>query len=230
MPIFLDAFPKVPYDIERLKNRTNYQLVVNILFRFSVIKEILDNISLYYEYTIKDTDTPEIVAEKLYGNAELYWIILYSNNIYDPYYDWPLNNRNFINFIQDKYGSTANAKTTIHHYEKVTSRFESSTGETTEIRVRIDYDKLTDTVPTDAPYDYYTGLAATQSVETVNMNGKTTIETIYRDSVTNYDWEQTQNENKRVIKLINPEYIPQIMKEFNDLTKNSLNPFKRKLI
>ena len=226
--MFLDAFPKVLYDIEK-RQYSNYESVTNIFFRFSIIKSVLNNISAYYYYIIKDSDTPEILAEATYNDSEAYWIILYANDIYDPQYDWPMNDRVFGKYIIGKYGSIANAKTTIHHYEKVITREESLSGIITENRFVVNYDKLTTNTP-DVPYDYYLNLPAIQSVETINMNGQTVTEIIRRDSISNYDYELQQNENKRTVKIIKPEYYGQIMNEFNNLTNNRRNPTVRRLV
>ena len=226
--MFLDAFPKVLYDIEK-RQYSNYESVTNLLFRFSIIKSVLNNISAYYYYIIKDSDTPEILAEATYNDSEAYWIILYANDIYDPQYDWPMNDRVFGKYIIGKYGSIANAKTTIHHYEKVITREESLSGIITENRFVVNYDKLTTNTP-DVPYDYYLNLPAIQSVETINMNGQTVTEIIRRDSISNYDYELQQNENKRTVKIIKPEYYGQIMNEFNNLTNNRRNPTVRRLV
>ena len=64
---FFDIFPKIDYDINR-SGLTNYQSVTNILFRVNFIKEALNDASSYFLYDITDSDTPEILAEKIYKN------------------------------------------------------------------------------------------------------------------------------------------------------------------
>ena len=161
MANFLDNFPRVNYDITRNK-LTNYQIVTDITFRMRIIREVIENTAAYFEYVITDTDTPEILAEKVYGNPEAYWIILYANDIFDPQYDWPLNYRSFNNYIINKYGSTANAQGTIHHYEKVIER--TVDGITTTFRYDVNEERLTDTAVPGVPYDSYDSLPVTQSV------------------------------------------------------------------
>lgn len=227
MATFLDLFPKIPYDIEKALYRSKYDVVTDITFRFGFVKELLNNISAYYLYSIKDTETPEILAEYVYDNPEAYWIILYANDIYDPQYDWPLNYSNFQNYIISKYGSIAASQTSIHHYEKIITRTESLSGTVTEQRIIVNYDKLTNNA-LDIPYDYYVGLPAGQSVETINMNGQTVTEVISRSAVSKYDYEDQENEKKRTIKIIKPEYYQQIMLEFDNMTNNSITPYLRK--
>lgn len=118
---FLDRFPQIPYDINK-SGYSNYERVTDISFRFSLIKEVLDNTTAYYEYVVRDGETPEILADRVYGDPESYWVILYANNIYDPQYDWPLGDDALEKFIISKYGSIANAKSQIHHYEKIIAR------------------------------------------------------------------------------------------------------------
>lgn len=227
MASFLDKFPGVSYDITKNKI-SNYQYVTNITFRLRIIKEAIENTSAYMKYVITDTDTPEILAETVYGNPEAYWIIFYANDIVDPQYDWPLNTRAFTNYIIDKYGSIANAKTTYHHYEKVIERKVDDI--TSTFAIEINKSRLTDQDP-GVPFDYYDdpNLPSSGTYETFTVNGKTVYESIYKRAITNYDWEEQQNEKKREIKIIKADYYPKIMTEFNDLTNPDGASFIRKL-
>ena len=106
MTKFLEYFPRIPYDIEKTQ-LTDYQYVTNITFRIGIIREVLNTAGSYYYYTIEDGITPEILAENIYRDAEAHWIILYANDIYDPLYDWPLNDRSFKNYLINKYKAQA---------------------------------------------------------------------------------------------------------------------------
>jgi hypothetical protein len=224
--MFFDAFPRIQYDIVRARY-SNYETVTDIFFRISIIKDILNNISTYYNYEIRDGDTPEILADKLYSNPEAYWIITYANDIYDRNYDWPLDYRSFEKYIINKYGSVAAAQSGTHHYEKVIQRTESLSDITTETRIKVDFDKKSDVAP-DVPYDYYENLPETQSVEVINLgNGQTVTEVISRNAVSNYDYEVAENDKKRIIKIIKSDYYKAIMDEFNNFTENRANPFLR---
>lgn len=217
MALFFDKFPIVRYDINK-DTVTNLENITNITFRIGVVKEVLNNIAAYYEYVIQDGDTPEILADKVYSTPEAHWLILYANNIYDPQYDWPLTSKQLTKYIIGKYGSIENAKTTIHHYEKVMGRQETNQ-EYAVTRFVIDYDKKTDNAML-VTYDYYLGLPETQSVETFNLgNGKTITQITARNAISNYDYEQEENEKKRFIKIIKKEYYKTITDEFNNLTE-----------
>jgi hypothetical protein len=225
MGSFFDTFPKVRYDINRRK-LSNFDTITNITFRVGIIKSVLNNTSSYFKYTVTDQDRPEILADKIYGNPEAYWIILYANDMYDPQYDWPLNYLNFNGYIVSKYGSAEWAKTNIHHYEKVIER---TVGDTTTVtRLEINGERLTDN-QLEVPYDTYDTLADEQSVSTYELNGKTITEVIYRNAVSYFDYEDQKNEEKRSIRIVKKEYYPQIIREFNDLTNFTGNNNLRKL-
>jgi Base plate wedge protein 53 len=230
MSKYFSLFPKIPYDIAGEQYST-FQNVTNIFFRLRIIRETLSNISSYHYYLLHEDETPEILAEKHYGDPEAHWIILLANDIVDPQYDWYMSDRQFRKYIIGKYGSIAAAKTTIHHYEKVITREDQATNTVSETRFVINKEKLTNN-SLDVPYDYYQGtgsLPETQSVATFNLSdGKTVVEIIRRDDITNWDYELAKNEERRTIKLIKQEYYGQILKEFQTLTNNSYASYFRK--
>jgi hypothetical protein len=90
----------------------------NILARAKVRDLVKKNIIAFYPYTIRDEDTPQIIADKYYGTVDYTWILFYANDIYDPEYDWPLSEPNFVQYIIKKYGALDHASKKIHHFEK----------------------------------------------------------------------------------------------------------------
>lgn len=113
---YFSYFPKINYTLEN--DNTNNQFVVNIFARSKFLREIADKSAAYYEYSIQDGETPEIIAEKLYGDPTRNWIVLLFNKIINPYYEFPMSNDTFEQFILSKYGqSIGESQNTIHHYE-----------------------------------------------------------------------------------------------------------------
>jgi len=219
MGSYLDLFPNIQYDISKL-DLSNYETITNITFRVGVIKSVLTNISSYYEYVVRDGETPEILAGNIYGNPESYWIILYANDIYDPQYDWPLDYKSFQNFIINKYGSYAAAQGN-HHYEKVIEREESSTGIITVTVSEINETSLVaNTAPSQVgvPYDTYDSLPDEGEWITIDQgDGKTVRQRTYRRAISFYQYEDDLNESKRFIKVIKPDYYFNIQREFKAL-------------
>lgn len=229
MAQFFNKFPRVRYDPVRAK-LTSQDRVTNIFFRVDVIKSVMRNLSAYYEYSIRDGDRPETLAEKAYGDPEAYWIILYANDILDPHYDWPLDGRSFEKYIVRKYRSMARAdgvknvtswaKTNYVMYEKVIERMNEYENTKSISRYQIDGANVATEMATTAPYDTYSNMAL-MSTETLNISGKNVTETIRAERISYYDYEIRENEKKRNIKIIKKEYYGRIMAEFNTLTESA---------
>lgn len=99
MPKYFSKFPKLYYTTTDGVTR----IVTNLLTRPDVIKKVIDNASIFYYYDVQEGDTPEMIASKYYGDPELHWVVLLFNEIYDPYYDWPMSYQQFIRYLDDKY-------------------------------------------------------------------------------------------------------------------------------
>jgi len=111
MPYF-EYFPLMAYDVKGTKN---YKLLPHILKRVKLRAGIRSGVFIFDNYDVKDGEKPEDIAFKWYGDAELHWVILMTNNITDRYYEWPMSQPQFQEFIEDKYG-VADIDA-IHHYE-----------------------------------------------------------------------------------------------------------------
>ena len=62
---------------------------------------------------LRNGEKPEDIAYKWFGDAQLHWVILMTNDVTDRYYQWPMNDAQFEEFIADKYSNPDG----IHHYE-----------------------------------------------------------------------------------------------------------------
>ena len=78
MANYFSKFPKVYHSFDDYKTS---EQVVNILSRFSLESSLKENTSIFYDYDIRDGDTPEIIASKMYNSPERHWIILLFNDI-----------------------------------------------------------------------------------------------------------------------------------------------------
>lgn len=241
---YFDKIPKIKYDINRSLVNPKYQTVTNIFFRIRYLEEVLNNIGSYFTVELGDSDTPEVLAEKVYGDPGAAWMITIANQIIDPQWQWPLNYTEFNKYIIGKYGSVENAQTTNHHYEMVVTRTLSPDNITTERKYVVNGEKLTNNNMT-VPYNYFTpsmypeiepeefglqpgSLALTQYVNTYNIDGKTVVEIVKGQAISNYDYENDLNDTKRLIKVVKKDYYSQIQSEFTKLANFSL-PFQRRV-
>ena len=110
---YFSRFPMMAYDVV---GNDNYKLLPNILRRVKLRQGIRSGSFLFDNYDVTDGERPEDIAFKLYGDAELHWVVLMTNNITDRYYQWPLSAVQFHEHLTDKYG--AGNEDAVHHYEK----------------------------------------------------------------------------------------------------------------
>ena len=96
-----------------MKNDGNYKLLPDILRRVKQRNSIKSGQFIFDTYDVRDGEKPEDIAYKWFGDAELHWVILMTNNVTDRYYQWPMTQPQFQAFLEDKYSNPDG----IHHYE-----------------------------------------------------------------------------------------------------------------
>lgn len=205
MSKYFNYFPKTFYKLNQ--NSNDVDAVTNITARFGFEQTFKNNSAVYYEYDVQDSDTPEIIANKFYGSPERHWAVLMINDIVDPQFDWPLDQRTIISYIDEKYSANASvgqsgttwAQANIHSYYKVETRTTNSTG--TELQSKLEIDANT-----------YANVAATTSNLTLDDGNSITITTT-KETKSYYDYEVEENEAKRTIKLLKPEFVSSIEEE-----------------
>tara|TARA_B100000579_G_scaffold65895_1_gene49069 strand:+ start:257 stop:781 length:525 start_codon:yes stop_codon:yes gene_type:complete len=112
--MYFDRFPKGSYILPGTKT---FKLVSDLFRRVKIRDKIKNEASIYTEYFVSSGERPEHIAQKHFGNPELHWVVLITNNIADALYDWPMSFSAFEEYIADKYDNAE----AIHHYEKVQS-------------------------------------------------------------------------------------------------------------
>ena len=109
---YFSRFPMMAYD---MAGNENYKLLPNILKRVKLRSGLASGAFLFDNYDVYDGERPEDIAFKYYGDPELHWVILMTNNITDRFYQWPLTQPQFQEHLKDKYG--AGSEDAVHHYE-----------------------------------------------------------------------------------------------------------------
>lgn len=186
---YFSEFPLIAYDFSTDKEKISYLLrdiTRNVRFR----KDVLSDLILYDEYDIMDGETPELISAKVYGSPYFHWVVMLANEAYNWVEDYPLTDAELNTYIEEKYGSTEQAKQKIKHYV-------NSEGEV--VYYSPDY----------ASFKYVD--PNTGNLESLNYD-KGIIKPINC-----YDYEVMINESKRRIRLISPNVLSTVMKTFRDL-------------
>ena len=123
-------FAQFPLNIYDSVGDENYKLVTNLLKRVTIRAKVKVNTLFFDTYDVREGETPEMIADKLYDDPELHWIVLMVNDITDRYHQWPKNQNQFLTYINDKYTNISGT----HHYE-----INQTSGDTT-IKINIGTD------------------------------------------------------------------------------------------
>ena len=122
MTKYFDQFPLIDYNLSGVNGNTTE--VTDIFRRVKARSKIADNVTLFDNYDVAEGEKPEDVAYKVYGEADYFWVVTLVNNIVNRYYDWPLDEYVFQQYVADKYSNPDG----IHHYE-ITQSSGRQTGE-----------------------------------------------------------------------------------------------------
>jgi len=101
--MYFKDFPRFLYDFNYGNNVTKTSLVRDITRNIRFRRDILANITLYEEYDIIDGETPEIIAEKIYGTPEYHWVVMLANETFDYTSDFPLMEPELQKHIKSSY-------------------------------------------------------------------------------------------------------------------------------
>ena len=112
---YFTYFKTIGYDIKGIEGKLQLNAITNVLQRVRMKADFINDLSFFSEYFVQDGQLPETLAYDIYGDSELHWVIMYAQNITNPYYDWPLMYFDLNKFINKKYG--VDGATNVHHYE-----------------------------------------------------------------------------------------------------------------
>ena len=118
--MYFDSFPKILYDS---KGDGEVKIVTNLLKRVAARTKIKTNALILDTYNVKNGETPESIADKLYDDPELHWVVLMINDITDRYHQWPMYEQQFNTYVTEKYDNPDG----VHHYEVPQSSGDTST-------------------------------------------------------------------------------------------------------
>ena len=179
MAKFFPQFPKIQYNLSGKNGNTNS--VTDIFRRVKIRSKIADNVSLLDKYDVAEGEKPEDIAYKIYGDTDYFWVVTLVNNIVNRYYDWPLPEFVFQQYLKDKYSNPDG----IHHYE-VTQTSGKQTGE--------------------GPADYSHKLEVNSDYPGAQ-------------SVSNREYENRLQDQKRQINILLPKYLATFEQEFRRLIR-----------
>lgn len=193
---YFDFFPDLLLPSFSDKRRSSKDLVrvKNLFKRAKLRDDFFENAIAFNTYLVQGDDRPDNVADKFYGDEFLDWVVLISNNILNVRDEWPMAQREFNVYLNNKYDQ--DQLLSIHHYE--TKRV-------------VDADGFAllgqgNEVPPDFVLNWsYAGINNSLSGSDVMT------------SITTIDYEIAKNDKKREINLIRPEYIKVVLEDMREI-------------
>jgi len=91
----------------------NNDTVVNLISSDRIRESIKAKIDVFYPYTITEGERPDSIASFYYGDPRYSWLVYLSNEIVDPYYEWPLSENEMKKYLLKKYGSIEESLSTV---------------------------------------------------------------------------------------------------------------------
>ena len=198
---YFREFPNINY-VSLLPDRNKNEerlLVKNIFKRAKLRTDIKFGITMFERYQVEENMRPEAIANRIYQDPELDWVILLVNNITNVRDQWPLSNNDLYNYMLDKYGQTG--LTDAHHYETV--ELKDSDG-----RIMLQGGLVVDD---EFKFRYSVRKSNGDLTDPNNINPVQVI--------TNLAYEQRKNDKKRQIRILKPAYISALVNDLRNVMK-----------
>ena len=205
--MYFSLIPDIEYDEKPISypfSESDFVVAKNFFRRYKINDEVFSYAVIFNKYSITDSDRPDTLAQKAYGNPFYDWVILLTNNMVNVQYDWPLTNGELYNVLESEYD---NPYGEINHYETY------AIGQYPE-GIHVDE-------------TFYNG------THKLNINGTYQIKNgneICRP-VTIAEHLTAENEKKREIYLLKPAYFKQFVDDFRkrNLYKKDANYISQRL-
>lgn len=171
-----------------------YHIVKDVTFNVRIRKDTLKQIALYEVYHLVDGDTPEKIAEKIYGNPNYHWVVLLANEMYNWVEEFPLSTQEFEEYLDEKYkDNPMNVRGSIYARNTI-SHYENSDGDI------VHYNPALDAMLNGDVHPSYSWINEDLTTPT---------------PISVFDVEERKNEARRRIKIISPNIIGQVISAFS---------------
>ena len=168
----------------------------NLFKRAKIRDDIFRDAVAFEEFAIQGDDRPDNVAFKAYGDSNLDWVVLLSNNILNIRDEWPMSDTDLNRYLDNKYSQEH--LNDVHHYETkeivhpVTGALLISKGLVVDSSFQFNY------------YD----------AGNKNLSGSQLM-----DQISNYQYEVNKNDAKRTIYLLRSNFLTQIFLDMKEIMK-----------
>ena len=220
---YLRELPNVRYQspLSHKTSSSDFILIKNLFRKNKLLDWLTKETTVFNKFIVAEGARPDTVAEEIYGDPELDYIVIISCGITNIRNEWPLSNKELYEFVEDKYGVNMN---NIHHYETVEVR-------DSEDRMILPAGQVVEhDVSGGRPFKIdgpAAGFGGSANKWYTKIGGLT--ETITGDKVSpvlgisNFDYETQINEDKRLIRPLKRQYVQMFINDFRRIMKYDRN-------
>ena len=206
---YFRELPNISYpSLLSSQNKVESRITVKNLFKRSRLRTDLDQaITAFNYYDVKEGIRPDMIAQELYDNSELDWIILTSNNITNIRNEWPLSHNDLQEYMLEKYGSEANIAKVHHH-------------ETIEIIDQYSRLVMPGSLEVDSDFSFnFVGnvVSSSGTLIKLDLGGISLAKINPVRAITNYQYEAKINDEKRRIRVLKSEYLSAFISEHREI-------------
>lgn len=200
------------------KNRSDDYIVIKNIFRRTKLFDFLSsNVSVFQKFVIGDGARPDTVAEDLYGDSSLDFVVILTAGITNVNHQWPIQDHQVYDFALEKYGSEAEM-TSIHHYE--TLEIVDDKGRLIlPPNLIVDGDfKISGTI-NKYPSTRYTLKSLTGNRQLDDKDEFSVLTDSIASPITNLEYEYIENEKRREIDVIRNSYVNMFVEDMKDVVR-----------
>ena len=221
---YFRELPNILYQSPLLDKNSSrdYIIIKNIFRRAKLLDYLTGSATGLNQYTIGDGERPDTIAEGLYGDARLDYVVIIIAGITNIHHQWPLQDYQVYDYALQKYGSESEMLST-HHYE------------TFEIRDNLDRQILPPKLIVDEEFKIYGSKSKYPSDTRYTLRAQTGYRqlddkdeyTVKTDNiahaVSNLEYESEENNKRREIDVLKTGYLQTFLNDFRDVVRYDKN-------
>ena len=216
---YFRELPNIAYQspLTHRNSSRDYILIKNLFRRTKLFDFLKNNVSVLDKFTIGIGDRPDTIAEELYGDASLDYVVILVAGIININQEWPLPDNKVYDFALEKYGSEEKMNE-IKYYETL-EIVDDQNRQILPPDLIVDVDFKIDGTVNKFPTTRYTLKAMTGNRQLDDKNEFGVLTDNIARAVTNLEYEYTINENKREIDILNPSYLQMFINDLRDIVR-----------
>ena len=217
---YFNELPNIAYQspLSHKNSSRDYIIIKNLFRRTKLFDHLSGSVSALDRFVIENGERPDTVAELLYGDSRLDYIVILVAGITNINHQWPLEDHQVYNYALDKYGSDEKLNG-IHHYETFEIRHEQDR-QILPPNLIVDGDFKIDGTAVKYPSTIrYTIISETGNRQLDDKNEFTVLTDNIASPVTNLEYEYIENEKRREINVLYPSYVQAFINDLREVVR-----------